>query len=214
MKKELLILIGPPGSGKGTQSSFLRERYGFDVIVMGDLLRDAVESKSKDSDEIKRALNSGNLVAQRIVVSLLRNSIEETQGNRVVLDGYPRDTGQFKILLQLTDILSIKLTVLLDIKDERTIFTRLLNRLQCNKCGALFSATAGSHCTRCASTLSYKRDDDNRNIIERRVEQYRQRTVPLLEQYDKELNLHRIEASGSVEEVWNLLDELVKTSYI
>ena len=210
-----LIFLGLPGCGKGTQAQFLAEKRGKRVVIAGDLLRKEVERKSEVGTAIGKALSEGKLVPDEVVINLVEQSIEgmpRTMG--LVFDGYPRTVGQAKALDQYFQKRGELLprVIFFNISVEK-LTDRLLGRITCAKCGAvynqvyLFPKTPG-RCDHCGEKL-LRRADDDLATIQKRIEVYYEQTEPLKQAYAQEGRLIKIRADLSPETVYQELCEQV-----
>lgn len=202
-----LVLIGPPGSGKGTQGKFLSEKYNVPQISTGDLLRAAVTAKTPLGRQAKAVMDAGQLVPNDIVIGMIRERITrpDTESG-FILDGFPRNIAQAEALDELLFELGIPIDVVLqfDVSTD-SLLQRMLGRLTCLSCGTLFNEytnppTISDQCDMCGGTLHH-RSDDNEETIDLRLRVYYSQTQILLEKYKSQGKLQAIDAEGSVEEV-------------
>ena len=188
-----IIIFGPPGAGKGTQSDFIVKNFDLFKLSTGDLLREEIQKKTFLGLKITSIVNSGSLVSDDIINSLIESIVSNVQYvNRIIFDGYPRNLPQaenLNILLskynQKIDIV-IKLKVSLDI-----IKKRITGRLTCSKCSKIFNKFFNpppNNMVCCESGILQKRDDDNVDVAIKRYETYEEATEPVLEFY-KKMNL-------------------------
>jgi len=193
-----LILLGPPGSGKGTASRVLAERLGVEKVVASDLLREESKNNVEYAEKILEFMDAGNLVPNEIVNKVVLEHLRNLSG--YVLDGYPRTRNQAEKLEKKLDEndVSIDRIIYLDVTLDVTL-KRNLNRLTCPDCG--FSPTAGvKECPVCGAKLE-KRTDDIANTITYRFDTYQKRTQPLIKYYKDRGMLLEIDANKSIEEV-------------
>lgn len=201
-----LLLIGPPGSGKGTQAKYLTERYSVPHISTGDMLRDQIRKGTALGDEAATYINDGNLVPDELILSMLK--VRMTQSDTTagyVLDGFPRSEAQAEALDVMLERQgqNIKAAVLL-ILDDETIVTRLSNRRVCPECGRVYHLVNHPPKTRdrcdeyhCRATLM-QRPDDNETSIRNRLRIYHEQTQPVISFYKEKGLLKEIDASKEI----------------
>jgi adenylate kinase len=202
-----IILIGAPGSGKGTQAKYLTEKYSVPQISTGDLLRAAVEAQTPLGRQARAVMEAGQLVPNDIVLGMIRERITRPDAqNGFVLDGFPRNIAQAEVLDTLLDGLGRPIDVVLQIDvDLDLLMQRMVGRLTCISCGALFNSftkppVIDDRCDNCGGPLHH-RSDDNEETIDRRLRVYVTQTQPLTEKYKKEKKLHIIDGQGEIEDV-------------
>jgi len=193
-----LILLGPPGSGKGTASRLLAEKLGVQKVVASVLLRKESQRDDEYADIIRERMNTGNLVPDDIVNRVVLERLKDLSG--YVLDGYPRTKNQAEMLekkLEENDV-SVDRVIYLDVELDVTL-RRNMNRLTCSKCG--FSPSPGADkCPVCGASLE-KRSDDIVDTITRRYKVYQDRTKPLIGYYKQRGVLLVIDANRTIQEV-------------
>ncbi len=179
-----LIVLGPPGGGKGTYSSRISEKYGIPHIATGDIFRREVDKGTKLGKEVKEYLDTGALVPDETVIEVVEKRLSEPDcENGFVLDGYPRTTKQAEALDDMTDIdLVINLKV-----SEDVIIERLSNRRICTECGEIYNLRSlqpeeEGICDKCGGEL-YQREDDKPEVIKKRLKEYERKTQPLINYY-------------------------------
>ena len=190
-----LILLGPPGAGKGTQSARLMGQYGIPQLSTGEMLRAAVKAQSPLGKQAQVIMSEGKLVSDAIVVSLIGDRIEETdaQGG-FILDGFPRTVAQAEALAQLLKSKGMNLDGVLELKvDEDALLERMQRRV------AQTSAAGGQI-----------RDDDNAEAFRSRLTTYREQTAPVSEYYKKIGDLHIVDGMASIDEVSASIDGFLK----
>ncbi len=185
-----IILIGPPGSGKGTQAVKISEKYKIAHISTGDLLREISKSGSELGNRLKRIMTEGKLIPDDVVINLIEQRITD---KGFVLDGFPRTLNQAKMLGKIA---AIDAVLFFDLPDKEAV-RRLSKRRQCRSCNRVYNEGA-SKCV-CGSQL-YQRDDDKEEAIRERLKVYQSETKPLLQHYKSRMK--RIDASQSVEKVF------------
>jgi len=202
-----LVLLGPPGAGKGTQAKRLAEKLGLPHISTGDILRQNVKDGSSLGKEAKGIMDKGLLVPDDLVAAMLDERFNNPDIKKgFILDGYPRTLAQAKTL---DDILSRKklavdLVVYLNTSDE-VIIKRLTGRLVCSKCGANFHTVnmppkVSGLCDNCKGSL-YQRSDDNEITVRKRLEVYKNEVASLIKYYDQQNKLHSLNADLDALEV-------------
>ena len=201
--------MGAPGSGKGTQAQRLVERFGIPQISTGDLLRNAVARGTEYGLRAKAAMDSGQLVADEIVLGIFRERLAERDTERgFILDGFPRNFAQAAALSSLLATIGKPLdAVVLFEVDYDQIVKRISGRRSCQQCGRVFNihtAPLGTppRCDHCADKPALvQRADDEEGTVRRRLEVYEQQTRPLADYYTSQGLLHAIDASASADEV-------------
>jgi adenylate kinase len=202
-----LILIGAPGSGKGTQAKYLTEKYHVPQIATGDLLRAAVAAQTPLGRQAKTIMDAGQLVPNDIVIGMIRERIARPDADQgFVLDGFPRNIAQAEALDSILDKLGKPIEAVLQFDvDAEMLIQRMIGRITCISCGALFNLftqppALDDKCDDCGGTLHH-RTDDNEDIIERRLHIFETLTQPLSDYYKHKGVLHILEAHGDVAEV-------------
>ncbi|MEO0289533.1 MAG: adenylate kinase [candidate division WOR-3 bacterium] len=210
MKK--IVLLGPPGSGKGTQAELLSLKENFVHLATGDLLRNEISNRTEFGKEIKNYIDKGLLVPDNLIVDFILDYIKKNDLYRknVVFDGFPRRNFQAE---KLEEELSknesgIDYAILIDV-DEQTIIERLSNRLVCSGCKKIYPGTYDDdECIVCHNKL-IKRTDDNIDVIKNRIKVYKEETMELLDYYTKKGKLIRIDGKRKPEEIFEKIKEVV-----
>lgn len=202
-----LVLIGAPGSGKGTQAKFLSEKYNIPQIATGDLLRAAVAAQTPLGRQAKAVMDAGQLVPNDIVIGMIRERIMRPDAeNGFIMDGFPRNLEQAEALDTMLASLGRPIDAVLQINvDFDLLMQRMVGRLTCLSCGTLFNSFTNppaidSQCDYCGGSLHH-RSDDNEETIDRRLRVYETHTQPLSAYYGSKSNLHVIDGQGTVEDV-------------
>jgi len=202
-----LILIGAPGSGKGTQAKYLTEKYHIPQIATGDLLRAAVAAQTPLGRQAKAIMDAGQLVPNDIVIGMIRERIARPDADQgFILDGFPRNIAQAEALDDILDKLGKPIDAVLQFDvDAEMLIQRMIGRLTCISCGALFNLftqppVIDDKCDECGGMLHH-RNDDSEEIIERRLQIFETLTQPLSDYYKHKSVLHIVEAHGDVGEV-------------
>lgn len=215
MKKLILVLMGPPGCGKGTQGKKLEAKYKIPELSTGDMLRQAVRDKTPVGRKAEDFMNRGHLVPDDVIVGIMRERLAASDcGNGYILDGFPRTAQQGRALDMLFAETNERLTAVvnLDVGDD-VVVARLSGRRQCRKCGTgfhvMFNKPAKDGlCDSCGGEL-YQRDDDNEKTIRDRLSVYNKQTAPLLDYYRKQGLLHELPGTGSIEEIFGSICSLI-----
>lgn len=202
-----LVLFGPPGAGKGTQSSFLIDRQGFSHISTGDLLRNAIKAGSALGMSAKALMDKGHLVPDDVVIGLVRERLNGDPKADYIFDGFPRTTAQAEALDGLLSEIGrpIERALFLEVPKEALI-SRLTGRRTCKDCGAVFHMESKPPlkkgvCDLCGGEL-LQRSDDREEVIGQRLEAYETSTAPLKEFYARKGKFVAIDGQGEVEEVF------------
>ena len=214
-----LILLGPPGAGKGTQAVRLSQELKLPHISTGDILRQNVKEGTSLGKEAKDYMDKGLLVPDELLARLLVQRFEQADvKNGFILDGYPRNLSQAKKLDEILkqQQIEIDFVIYLDTSDT-VIVQRLTGRLVCSKCSANFHKTnmppeKEGTCDKCAGSL-YQRTDDKEETVRKRIEVYKNEVASLIEYYDAIKKLHRLSADGDAKIVLHKIIDLAKVSH-
>jgi len=203
-----LILLGPPGAGKGTQAKKLVEKFGIPQISTGDILREAVKNGTPLGKEAKSYMDKGELVTDAIVVGIIRDRLQEKDCEKgYILDGFPRTVPQADELKKALNEMGQSIdSVLSIVVANEELIKRLTGRRTCKECGAgyhlLFKAPkAEGVCDQCGGPL-FQRDDDKEETIKNRLAVYNEQTEPLIAYYKKDGALVDIEGTGGIDEIF------------
>lgn len=200
-----IVLLGAPGSGKGTQAKQLVEHFGVVQISTGDLLRQAVADNTELGQKAKKAMDNGQLVSDDIVLGMIKDRLQQPDTkNGVILDGFPRNIAQAEALDTLMNELKRPLdaTVLLDVPLD-SLMQRLTGRLTCQDCGAVFNKhtnppTKEGICDVCGGKL-IQRGDDNEETVRQRLETFTEQTEPLVAFYQKQDKLISVDGTRDID---------------
>ena len=202
-----LILIGPPGGGKGTQSKYLIDQFDIPQISTGDMLRENINNNTSIGKEAQKFMNSGQLVPDSIILDMMQKRLTEQDcNNGYILDGFPRTIPQAEELDYLLKGVNQQLdhVIVMDIPDN-LIITRLSNRRSCKGCGQVYNLifeppeNAGK-CNNCNEEL-YLREDDNPATIQQRLTVYHQQTKPVIKYYSDQRLTKIIDSKGTIDEI-------------
>jgi adenylate kinase len=206
-----VVMLGAPGSGKGTQAQRIQKDYGFPQVSTGDLLRKAVADKTPLGLRAKKVMDLGELVSDDIVLGMIKGRIGAADAKRgFILDGFPRNTSQADSLDTLLATLELKLdsVVLMDVEFD-ILMKRLTGRRTCSKTGAVlniyFSSPAELEACKKAGGELLQRKDDNEDTIRNRLQVYERETAPLIDYYTQRGLLKTVAATGEVGAVYSRL---------
>lgn len=211
-----IIIFGPPGSGKGTQSDFLVEQYHFVHLSTGDLLRDEIANKSEIGNLAKSYTDQGKYVPDNVMNSIIDNKISQIKDN-FILDGYPRTIGQVKFLETVLNKINRKIDMVLymNIKED-TIVTRLLSRLVCPVCKTTYNRISmppkvDTLCDKDQTPLIQRTDDSNKDKIIVRLNEYNESTQPLVDYFKNKGVLQVIDANQDNKIIHQQLAKIIQT---
>jgi adenylate kinase len=212
-----LILLGPPGSGKGTQGERLAEDFRLPYYATGDILRAAVREETEIGREAKQYMDRGDLVPDGVIIGVISGRVEGEEANDgFILDGFPRTTGQAEALDEEMQRLGRDLSaaILIDVPEDE-IVRRLGGRRTCEAEGHIFHVDFDPPkeegvCDICGGKLVV-RDDDKPEVIRHRLEQYREKTAPLIDYYERRGILKRVNGAQSPDEVSEKIRAILAT---
>jgi adenylate kinase len=212
----VLILLGPPGAGKGTQARMLEEDFGLIQLSTGDLLRAAVAAGTEAGKKAKAVMEAGQLVSDDIVLAILKDRMTQPDvAKGVILDGFPRTAGQAAALDGLLSDAGQRVTAAISLEvDDEAMVARVSGRYTCAACGEGYHdefkqpATAGV-CDKCGGTAFQRRADDNAETVRERLTAYHAQTAPLIAHYDRLSVLERVPAMGSIDGIRESLADIV-----
>ena len=212
-----IILLGPPGAGKGTQAHRLVEQYGMRQLSTGDMLRAAVKAQTDVGIQAKAIMDAGGLVSDDIVSSLIDDELSAmAEDTGAIFDGYPRIRQQAEQLDALLAKHDRKLGRVIELQvDEEALVDRITGRYTCAKCGEGYhdrhkQPKVEGVCDKCGSTEFKRRPDDNEETVRHRMSVYRSETAPILPYYEERGLVARVDGMGSIEEVSSSIDSLLQ----
>lgn len=211
-----IILVGPPGAGKGTQAEKIVAKYGVAHISTGDILRANVKAGTELGKKAKSFMDAGALVPDDVIVGMMRGRLADDDCKKgFILDGFPRTVPQAEALTSLLTDMGIVLdgVILLDVADE-TVVERLCGRRMCKSCGKIYHVSfnpsaKGDRCESCGGEL-YQRDDDKEAVIRQRLSVYHAQTAPLVDYYGKAGILLNIDAARPGDAVLGQIESLLE----
>jgi adenylate kinase len=214
MKAMSVVLIGPPGSGKGTQAELLRDKNGFVHYSTGEVFRDHIARKTPVGLQVEEYVTSGRLVPDEVVLQVVNAFMAEHAGKPILFDGFPRTIPQAKGLDKVLaeQKSAMDMAVLVDLPDDEVV-KRLTARRQCRKCGKIYNLTfkpprAAGVCDECQGEL-YQRKDDSETVIRDRLSTYHSQTEPVLHYYSEQGKLKRIDGALGRDKVYQEILRLI-----
>ncbi|SPH20733.1 Adenylate kinase [Ascidiaceihabitans donghaensis] len=215
-KPAVLILLGPPGAGKGTQARLLEKRFGLVQLSTGDLLRAAVAAGTEAGKAADAVMKAGDLVSDEIVINILRDRMAEPDcAQGVILDGFPRTDVQASALDDLLAENGMKIDAAISLEvDDAAMVERVSGRYTCAACGEGYHdsfkipAKPGI-CDGCGSTDMKRRADDNAETVAGRLSAYHAQTAPLIAYYDQQNALQRVDAMGDIDGIGAAMSKIV-----
>ncbi|MCF7833232.1 MAG: adenylate kinase [Candidatus Marinimicrobia bacterium] len=202
-----LVLLGGPGSGKGTQADVLKEKYKAVKLSTGDLLRGEIRNDSELGKQAKSFMDKGELVPDSVMIGILDKITADFEAKKqgYILDGFPRTVPQAKALLEMLDKqgVTLSMALLIDVPEEELV-RRLSSRWTCKDCSSTVGypdgKPEGAVCRQCGGEL-YQRDDDKRETILNRMDVYKKNTQPLISFFEEKALLQQIDGLGTFEEI-------------
>ena len=215
----ILILLGPPGAGKGTQACRLVDTKGLVQLSTGNMLRTAVASGSPVGLEAKASMDAGQLVSDDIVVRIIGQRIAEGEGESgYILDGFPRNLAQAEALdaMLAEQELNVDLALELDV-DDAAMSERIAGRYTCAECNQGYHDNfkpprVEGICDACGSERFVRRPDDNEETVQARLTAYHEQTAPLAKYYDQRGVLKHVDGMAEIDEVWRQIEAVLKAA--
>lgn len=214
-----IILIGPPGAGKGTQADLLNQNYGMVKLSTGDMLRACVASGSEIGKKLQAVMSGGGLVSDDIMVDMIRDRIAQPDcGRGFTLDGFPRTVAQAEALDLMLEAEGKSLSHVVELRvDPEILAERIAGRYSCAECGAGYHDSFKQPkqegvCDECGSTEFSRRADDNVSTVAKRLESFHEQTAPLLPYYEQRGLLRTVDGMASMEDVADSIEAVVRRS--
>jgi adenylate kinase len=202
-----IILLGPPGAGKGTQARILVEGRGMIQLSTGDMLREARTSGTEMGEKVAAIMDAGELVTDEIVIGLIEEKLEGDHGGGFIFDGFPRTLAQADALDAILKKHGTKLDAVIEMRvDDNALVARITARSTCGSCGEVYNditkpIPADGKCTNCGGTEFKRRADDNEDSLKTRLMEYYKKTSPLIGYYYHAGDLRTVNGLGEIDEV-------------
>ena len=203
-----LIIMGPPGAGKGTQAALIKEEFKLTHISTGDMFRAAIKNSTPLGIEAKKYIDQGNLVPDSVTIGLVKERLQEDDCKEgFMLDGFPRTIAQAEALDEILKELDMKLDAVLNIAvDSEVLVDRIVGRRVCKQCGAGYHVTnlkpkKEGICDVCGSELTQRKDDTKETVVTR-LEVYTNQTKPLLDYYEKQGLIKEVNGLGEIDVIF------------
>lgn len=211
-----LILLGPPGAGKGTQAKLLEDKKGFKQLSTGDMLRGAVAAGTEMGRKAKEVMDKGQLVSDAIVISIISERLDKPDVKKgFILDGFPRNTAQAEALDRMLEDKGLKLDAVIEMKvDDEELVKRIAGRYTCAKCGKGYhdefeKPKVAGVCDVCGSTEFVRRADDNEKTVRDRLVVYNKQTAPLVDYYGRTGVLHKVNGMADIGVVTRQIEDVL-----
>ncbi len=213
-----VILLGPPGAGKGTQAKILEEKFGLKQLSTGDMLRQAIAKGTEVGLQAKAIMDRGDLVSDDVIIGIVSDRMDQPDiKNGVVFDGFPRTTAQAEALDKMLKGRNEKLDAVIEIKVvDEALVQRISGRYTCKTCGKGYhdhfeTPKKAGACDNCGGTEFVRRPDDNEKTVRDRLQVYNRQTAPLVSYYQGNGNLHVIDGMAEIGAVTALMEAVLQS---
>ena len=217
---KIVVLLGPPGCGKGTQADLIEKNYGLKKLSTGDILRDIAKQSTDIAKQLKLVMESGGLVSDELIIKVIeKRLLEDDCINGVILDGFPRTLTQANYLDEMignnSNFNNAKITIISLCLDDNTIIKRITGRFTCRKCLAgyheIFKPTkVPDICDICGSNDFFRRDDDSKEVAINRLKNYYKDTAPIVNYYEKRKDFISFNADSDINKIYQKLISYIK----
>ena len=212
-----IILLGPPGAGKGTQAKLIEDKHGMKQLSTGDMLRAAVAAGTETGRKAKEIMDRGELVPDAVVVGIIADRLDQPDVKKgFILDGFPRNTAQAEALDQMLTGKGLKLDAVIEMKvDDEALVERITGRYTCAKCGKGYhdrfeQPKVSGVCDVCGGTQFTRRADDNEKTVRDRLAVYNKQTAPLVQYYGGTGKLKTIDGMAEITQVTRQIEGVLK----
>ncbi len=212
----ILIILGPPGAGKGTQAKKLQDDYGIIQLSTGDMLRAEVSSKSEIGQKCKEAMEAGKLVTDDLIIDIISSRIDEDDCKKgFILDGFPRTTAQAEALDAMFEKKGLSIDHVIEISvDDDAMIQRITGRFSCAQCGTGYhdefqKPKIEGVCDHCGGKEFTRRSDDNAETVRTRLEEYHQQTAPIITHYGNKGLVESVDGMAPIDSVSEQLNAIV-----
>ncbi len=212
-----IILLGPPGAGKGTQAKLIEDKHGMKQLSTGDMLRAAVAAGTETGRRAKEIMDRGELVPDTVVVGIIADRLDQSDVNKgFILDGFPRNTAQAEALDTMLTGKGLKLSAVIEMKvNDEALVERITGRYTCAKCGKGYhdrfeKPKVSGVCDVCGGTQFIRRADDNEKTVRDRLAVYNKQTAPLVQYYGERGTLKTIDGMADISEVTRQIEGVLK----
>lgn len=209
-----IVLLGPPGAGKGTQARLIQERHHLALISTGEILREEIKRETSLGLQVKKIIESGRFPSDEIILELFEDSLKKMKDKGVILDGVPRTLNQAQKVDEIFERFCLNLDAVIQLAvEDKELIKRLSNRMVCKVCGASYTPELPPHregeCDKCSGHEFIRRPDDEPEAVRMRLQVYNEQTKPLIQYYSKTNRLKVVDGMKPVEDVQTQIEFLL-----